>query len=300
MGTRVRWGAMGVAWLCVATPAWAWWANGHLVMTPAAGRLLPGDMPAFFRQSIDAVAQYAVDPDMLRLKATPHLRNQQHPEHFIDVELLDGRALPPTRYAYLKMCYAMKRDPSKVGTLPYAVAEWTERLTIAFAEHRRWPDDATVQWKCRFYAGILAHYAQDLHQPLHLTIHYDGRARPDGSSPGTGIHAKVDTLIARLGLRPDAVAGAAAKPRVFQSLFPAIVAQIGRVRERIDDVYAMASEFPAVNGPVKTTARVRQFALDRAADGATFTASLWLTAWRRSATIRLPAWLERPGKDKAR
>ena len=270
----------------------AWWGDGHQVMTRAALQRLPDDVPAFFRESADTIAHYVVDPDVLREKISTHLADRERPEHFIDMEHLKGRKLPAKRSLYIKMCHDLKLDPHKVGTLPYAVAEWTEKLAIAFAEHRRWPDNEAIRWKCRFYAGILAHYAQDLCQPLHLTIHYDGRARPDGSSPRTGIHVKVDALIGRLELKPNDVA-ADVEADVFPDLFPAIVAQIHRVGERIDDVYALESDLPATEGPLRTTPPVRRFALDQARSGAAFTASLWLTVWRRSAEIRLPNWLQR-------
>src|SRR5437764_832460 len=54
--------------------------------------------------------------------------------------------------------------------------------------------------------GILAHYAGDICMPLHTTVDYDGRVTADGRSPHSGIHAKVDSLIEKLPLRPEDLA----------------------------------------------------------------------------------------------
>jgi hypothetical protein len=102
------------------------------------------------------------------------------------------------------------------ATLPYAIAEWTERLSIAFAEHRKYPANPYIQNKCLVYAGFLAHYAQDLCMPLHTTIHHDGRANPDGSTPKTGIHPRVDSLVEKLDMQP---AQLAANQRVWPPAF---------------------------------------------------------------------------------
>ena len=53
-------------------------------------------------------------------------------------------------------------------------------LAVAFAEYRKWPDNPMIQHKCFLYAGFLAHYAQDMCQPLHLTINFDGLGNPTG------------------------------------------------------------------------------------------------------------------------
>src|SRR5207248_7223672 len=127
-------------------------------------------------------------------------------EHYIDYEMLDGRALPPTRYEFIKMCAEAKLDPKAVGTVPYAVAEGTERLEVAFAEYRRWPDDPDIRSKCLVYAGLMSHYAEDLCMPLHATVHHDGRALTNFVSPRTGIHNKIDALPEKLGMTPDELA----------------------------------------------------------------------------------------------
>lgn len=163
---------------------------------------------------------------------------------------------------------------------------------MAFAEHRKWPENPHIKTKCLVYAGFLAHYAGDLCMPLHTTIHHDGRARADGSSPRSGIHAKVDSLIEKVALKAsDLVAGQ--KPEAVESVFPAVLAEIERSRALVDRVYALEAKLPPENGPWTPDAEVLQFTTERGRAGARFLGSLYLTAWKKSATIKLPAWLKR-------
>lgn len=281
---------IGVLLVVVATagnPALAWWGDGHGILTRAAVRALPGDMPAFFRQGEETVASAAYDADLFKNRAAPHLYDAEHGEHYFDVELLEGREIPETRYAFLDTCASLGLDPVQVGLLPYALAEWTERLAIAFAEYRNWPDHLPAQQKCLVYAGMLAHYAQDACQPLHVTVDYDGRRQADGSVVGQGIHDQVDPLVERIGFDPEELA-VKQKLRNLDPLMPGILAQIEESRTQIDRVYELEGDLEKVE-----LAKVRALGEDRARAAVNFTASLYLTAWRLSEKARLPSWLQR-------
>lgn len=282
-----RAGVAGLILLACGAPAWGWWAEGHALLTRAAVQALPAEMPEFFRKEAESVARIAPEPDAERNQALPHLRGAGRGEHYLDLELLGGRPLPEHRYEFLKLCTAAGQDPSQVGLVPYAVAEWTERLALAFAQHRRWPQNALVQGQCLITAGHLAHYAADLCQPLHATVHYDGRAGADGKSPRSGIHEKVDALPERLKLDPRELAKDLA-PAAGDSLMPAILAQLWASNALVDSVYAMEGELDNLESP-----RVRAFAEERARAAAGFTAGLYLRAWKMSATVELPGWLQR-------
>jgi len=273
--------------------AMAWHAPGHDAANRLASTHLGRDMPAFFRSGVGCVAHCSADPDLFRLRAHTELRDAEVPEHFIDLELLAGAKLPPTRSAFIALCAAKKLQAPKVGYVPYAVVEWTQRLTIAFAEHRRWPDNPHIRSKCLVYAGILSHYAQDACQPLHTTIHYDGRAGKDGASPRTGIHARVDALArkARPAPRP-----AGWKPTIHEALFPAVVAEVRRSHALVGRVYELDKHLPAVNAALDADSPAAAFAAERLRASADFTASLFTTAWRNSARIELPEWHHRPVK----
>ena len=283
--------------LCVAVlaggaPAWGWWAAGHGIMTRAAVIALPPSVPAFFRSAGAEIARCSFDPDVLKNSASPYLRDAERPDHYIDLELLQGHELPMDRYAFIRLCGELAVQPEKVGLVPYAVAEWTERLTVAFAEHRRWPGNALAQSKCLVYAGYVAHYAQDLCQPLHVTVHFDGWASPDGTSPRTGIHAKVDGLIQRSALDELNLAeGQEISP--LEDLMVTIGNQLDLSHSLIGRVYELEEELPPVVGPWDPVPEVTEFAIERAREAVCFTTALYLTAWERSADIELPAWFER-------
>jgi hypothetical protein len=181
----------------------AWYAKGHRAADAMALRSLPKELPEFFRNGLELMDNVVPDPDTFtRPIAPPQLHDAEALNHYFDVEPLANEKLPPTRYEFLELCFRRKLQPSKVGLLPYVVVEGTQRLSVVFAEYRRAPRDKNVQAKCLVYAALLAHYAQDLCQPLHTTVDYDGRVKADGSSPHTGIHAKIDRLLGQL--RTDA------------------------------------------------------------------------------------------------
>jgi hypothetical protein len=262
---------------------------GHHLATRIAAAGLPAEVPGFFRAAGPAMGSGSMDPDVFKIHELPQLRDGEYPEHYFDVELLKGQAVPPLRYAFLDQCAKEGIQPSKVGTLPYALAEWTQRLTLAFADYRRFPDSPRLRAKCIVYAGILSHYAADATQPLHTTIHYDGRARSDGKSPRSGIHAKVDALIEKVPAEPAAVA-ARIQPKAFQKVWPAILAQIDRSYALVDKVYALEQHLPQRDEQLGEDAEVIAFGQDRLQAAAEFIASLYLTAWRDSADLPLPDW----------
>jgi len=288
--------AATIIWLLASvSSAPAWWAGGHGIVSRAAAKALPDDVPAFFRKSADALAHYSLDPDLWKNRATPHLTDREYPEHFIDWELLKGRPLPPLRWQYVALCNELGLNPRRAGFLPYAIAENTERLAFAFAEYRRRPENPYVRRKCLVYGGILAHYTADLAQPLHLTIHWDGRARAGEPSPRTGIHDRMDALIQAVAVSPSRLAKEV-RPAVFDDLFTSIVRQIEENRRAIDSAYELEQELPVLDkhGRVartwRPTKRVREFAFERAKAATFVTASCWLTAWERSSQIKIPSW----------
>mgnify|MGYP002828133924 FL=1 len=129
-------------WLLAAAPASGWWSDSHGILTRASVLAVPEELPPFFRQGGNVAAHCSIDPDLAQNRAAPHLIHTENPEHYLNVEMLDGQELPGKRYAYLTLCINQGVRPSKSGLLPYAVAEWTEQLAVAFAEYRRWPEVA--------------------------------------------------------------------------------------------------------------------------------------------------------------
>ncbi len=280
--------------LLILTPtAWAWWGGGHDILSQASIKALPEEFPEFFRSdtAIKMIAHCAYDPDVSKNRDfdLPHARIAEYAEHYFDIELIEDNPVPADRDAFLKLCAEMKLKPSKVGFLPYSVAEWTERLAIAFAEYRKWPDNPIIQYKCYVYAGFLAHYAQDLCQPLHLTVHYDGIVQEDGSKLHAGIHEKVDASIEVLKLDPTELAKNQ-QVKVVGALMPAIVKQMKSEHSLVDRVYELVKDYQDLQNPSEA---LQDFTKERSREAVRWTASLYLTAWELSAKVKLPGWLER-------
>ncbi len=274
-------------------PALAWWPQGHSIITAAAVESLPADeVPAWFREGRAQIAHSAQDPDVQKNRELAVMNEEEFPQHFFDWELLQGRPLPKSRAEFYKLCQELKVNPSDVGEAPYAIAEATQRLTMIFAEARRWPDNPYIRTKALVQAGILSHYSADIAMPLHVTIHHDGRALPNGKSPRSGIHSKVDSLIEKLEMKPEILAQNQ-KIAAFPLLLPAIEAQMKDSQTHIDRTYELEAQFPPQQGEWKPTPAVEEFATERARAATGFTASLFLTAWRDSAKIKLPVWLQR-------
>lgn len=284
-------GAILIA-LISAFAAQGWYAKGHDVATRTTAASLPADAPAFFVQGVDTMANCSGDPDLFALRIVPQLRDQEGPEHYLDVEMLKGETLPALRYEYVALCAKKGIDASKVGFLPYAIAEYTQRVTLCFAEYRKWPNNPAIQAKTLVYAGVLAHYAQDMAQPLHTTVDFDGRVNADDTSPRTGIHNKVDALFGKLTAGPKELAKDV-KPAPFADLMSAIFDELNRSHALVDRVYELEAELPAPDAPLAPDSKAAQFAIERMQRAATFTSSLYLTAWQDSAKIEVPEWVNR-------
>jgi hypothetical protein len=271
----------------------AWFGEGHQRVARKAA-VLPQTLPAFFAGGATVIADASPDPDCFRERLTPQLSRAESPEHYIDLELLKGKPLPPTRYEYIRLCQSLNVAPDHVGTLPYAVTEWTQRLTLAFAQHRKWPGDKAIQSKCLVYAGLLSHYAADLCQPLHCTVHFDGRVDAEGNPAGPkGIHAKVDALLER----PEIDAEATLKDlkiEAFPEVFKAVVEELQRSHALVDKVYELEAKLPAVADRTKkvdVAPEMLAFERERLRASVNFVGGLYLTAWEMSATVAVPDWV---------
>jgi hypothetical protein len=281
--------------LTIALPASAWLARGHMLMSKASVALVAGDLPEFFSlpESARAIADASVEADALRDMGDVALRNTEAPNHYWASELLTDWKLPADRIAFYRLCQEKNLTPSKSGALYYTLLESLARLEVAFAQHRRWPEDPGAKARCLVYAGYLAHFAQDLNMPLHTTIHHDGRTKPDGSSSRTGIHFRMDDLPGRLDLDWNDVI-TDLHPQVMENPGKAILAQIALSNAQVDRVYELNDQLPKRDEEGWTpTPEIRELGLERSRAAVAFTASLWLTAWHRSEAIagRTPPWL---------
>jgi len=212
------------------------------------------------------------------------LRRAEEGNHFLDTEDLDGKALPATnRFDAMKMVYVdLKKEPNKIGMLPYAIMEYYEKLTVGFYDYRKSPENAAIPMKCLVHGGTLAHYTGDAAMPLHTTRDYDGRIQPDGTVKQKGIHAKLDAFPEKHGIRPEEVSrGLEAKK--IDDVWSHVMKFIDESHTHIPKCY----ELDSLGAFEKPTEESRAFVLARVRAGTQLTLDLWYTAWLRSE--KLPA-----------
>ena len=284
--------------LGIASPALAWWPQGHGILTRSAVRALPPDAPPFLKAGEAMVAHCALDPQVAKSRGTVHLEKAGHPNHYFDLEFLKGETLPASRYEFARLCAKLQIKPEQIGMLPYVAAEWTEQLALALAEHRKWPDNPLIQNKCLVYAGLVAHYAQELCQPLNLTIYWNGRE--DGKPANKRMHEKVDSMIQELGLSPDELASGH-EVAALDSLMTGIFERIQAGNAQVDETFGVEAHLLSGESKEwKSIPELVNYATARGREAVRFTVVLWMTAWEKSAKIRVPGYINRAEMDLAK
>lgn len=286
---------------CCSVPARAWHDEGHLYAALAGVEALPEDVPAFFREDAKVVAHLSIDPDVWRNALAPQLGDATTSDHYIDMEFVEDLTLPPTRSEFVKLCYDHELNPQHVGYLPYAIMEGAQKLALAFAEYRADPSSEAVKMKCLVYAGVLSHFTADLHMPLHTSLHYDGmRPRnPDGSwgsSPRTGVHARIDALPTWLPYNVIFVEPLTLS-EVDGELMPFVMRNIDESHALLETAYALEPKLPGRDDTGAMDPAVKAFTIDRERASARFTGEVFLYAWRLSGKIELSDWLDRDTLD---
>src|SRR3954471_14307596 len=206
--------------------ATGWWSGGDETIAEAAAARLPDDVPVFFRNGGKHLAHFAVDPDRWKNRELNFLRREEEGNHFLDSEDLDGKTLPGThRYDAMKMIYTeLKKEPNRVGMLPYAIMENYEKLAVGFYDYRKNPTNTSIPMKCLVHGGVLCHYTGDAAMPLHTTRDFDGKNQSDGTVKQKGIHAKLDGFPEKNKFTPEEVCR-------------------GLEAKKIDDVWAHVNKF---------------------------------------------------------
>jgi hypothetical protein len=260
----------------------AWWVKGHESITEAAASRLPDDMPAFFRAAGKHLAHYAGDPDRWKNRECKALRASIEADHYLDLEDLDGKSLPAeSRFKGIELITRdLKKDPVRVGMLPYAIVEGYEKLACAFYDYRENPESEAIRMKCLVYAGNLAHFTTDASMPLHTTIHFDGRIQPDQSKLQKGIHAKVDAFPEKFNLAAEEMARDLSA-KSYDDVWKYTFEFIKESHTHIDSCYT----FDAAGAFETPTAESRAFILSRCRAGAQFTMDIWYSAWLRSTKL---------------
>lgn len=262
----------------------AWWVKGHESITEAAAYVLPDEVPAFFRAAGRSLAHCAGDPDRWKNKEAEFLKAVVAPDHFLDLEDLNGNPPPRSRFVAYTLMKSLNRDPEKVGSLPWAILESYEKLMCAFYDYRNEPSNPAVAMKAIVYGGNLAHYTTDAAMPLHTTRDYDGRKGPDGKMTQKGIHAKIDGFPELNNFRPEEICRGLEARAVEGDVFDHVIAFIKESHTHVEECYRLDAA-GAISTP---TDESRKFIMARCRAGAQLTVDLWYTAWLRSEKLPKP------------
>ena len=148
---------------------WGW--DVHNYINEHAVEYLPSGM-SFFQDHRDFLKQHSVDPDRDQLPGYYHYIDiDYYPEFF-------AGTLPYTMDS-LTTLYDLSIVENN-GIIPWIIEEWTDSLSVLMA---------AGQWDGVWQiAAELGHYVADSHQPLHLTVNYNGQF-----TGNNGIHSRYET-----------------------------------------------------------------------------------------------------------
>lgn len=311
-----------VAWLVasalvgMATPAQAWNAHGHRVITRLALDRLPAGMPSYFRDEAvqSRIVDQAVEPDRWRGLRRPTIGHEDNQDHYLDIDDLEQfgltlQTLPRFRYEYLKiMVLAKERTPERIapydaaadadkskefpGFLPYGImSEWvkltsamqTVRLLEIVNEPARADQLDQARQNVVYHMGILSHFVGDAAQPLHTTRHFNGWVgeNPKGYTTAKTFHAYIDGgIVDHHGFtvsRLKAASEARELPEVNPAdPWPAVLEHIQRSFVEVEPVYTLQK-----SGELEGAAG-KALIEERLTDGARMLAAMYAAAWAAS------------------
>ena len=159
----------------VPARAGAWGGDVHRLINTSAVQCLPGDLAAF--------GQWA--GDLERLSTAADSRKSYDPDeaerHYIDIddypEFFTGTL--PQDYNILVAAYGLYRVTEN-GVAPWAVNDCYRNLVAAFR---------SGDWALSVrLAADIGHYVGDIHNPLHVTVNYDGQLTGQ-----RGIHSRFES-----------------------------------------------------------------------------------------------------------
>lgn len=162
--------------LAVVAPAQAWWDTGHAYLTQQTLQHLPEPLHTFIDRTFPTISYYTYTEPSGR--------------HYIDIdfysEFTSGQMPRDLNVLYAK--YGVSTVNS-LGISPWVIANYRATLTTQMSTARNLSDFLTVART----AGEMAHYLQDINQPLHTTLNYDGQL-----TGNFGIHARYEgTMISQ-------------------------------------------------------------------------------------------------------
>lgn len=242
-----------------SSSSWGW--GGHRYINEHAVEYLPESM-AFWIEHTQYLRDHAVDPDQ---------DSDPQNYHYIDIdvypEFFDGTL--PHEYDELATLYSVDFIQEN-GVAPWVIELWTIELRDLI-EAGQWDD----VWQI---AAELGHYVADTHQPLHLTLNYDGEM-----TGNDGIHSRYETQMINAHLDDIVLIPGEGEywPNVLDSTFEYIdfifpyvddIIDADDLATAIDDNYNNAY-YNALWGELEDMTNI---CMNRAVRDL---ASVWITAW---------------------
>jgi len=267
----------------------AWGDEGHRYINRVAADKLPGDMPAFFRDSAVRLSYLGPEPDRWRdtRGGLAALAGQNAPDHFIDIDSPESfEAIPNDRYQYSEWLRAKGKDSKAIGFLPYSILEGYEKVLVLF---RLWRDPkhaaerADIEQNIVYSAGVMGHYVADASQPLHVTIHYNGWTTSYNPESFTRepLHGRFEGEYVKANIKPEDFSGMVSNSHVLKDPFSEIMKYLLDSHKHVSELYRMekTARWDAANH----NADAKQFVSARLAAGAQMLSDLWYSAWVNSA-----------------
>jgi len=164
--------------------AFGWSRTGHFLITEEAVARLPEPLRGRFAEAsaLERLQEASVAPDEWGKADSDHDQPDERPRHFLNIDALTDQPYPfkdfPRDRAKAEQQFGAEAL-ARNGSVPWAAADALSRLTDALTAGR-----TTAVFR---EAGMLAHYAADLHMPLHTTANYDGR-----QTGNHGVHKAVE------------------------------------------------------------------------------------------------------------
>lgn len=302
-----------------SAPASAWDASGHRSITWLALDGLASDAPAFLREPAvrHMVGWQSPEPDRWRNVPSAALRHENAPEHYLDIEDLEGFGLTldtvnPLRARFISdLAIARREHPEKAPPYNPKLDPAGDKEFPGFALHSIMEDHAKLISGFRTYRiltalnqparaaqvemakanvmvsiGLLAHMVGDLAQPLHTTKHFNGWAgdNPKGYTTDKKFHAYIDGgVVALHGLRYATLKPTQTYPLTVAdplNPWPELLVYVRRSHDRVEPLYALEQ-----SGGLRTE-EGRTFIAERMNDGAAMLAALINAAWSASEPDR--------------
>ena len=149
--------------------AWGW--GTHRYINENAVNYLPPEMD-YFQEHSDYLREHSTDPDVDDLPGYYHYIDIDYYPEFFEGTFPHDWDEAVEQYGYDVII--------NNGTIPWVIEAWTDSLTVLMA---------SGQWETVWQlAAELGHYVADSHQPLHLTLNYNGQL-----TGNYGIHSRYET-----------------------------------------------------------------------------------------------------------